>query len=56
MRYERYRRIENAEEQDEITARFAAAGEKWWIMLNELIKAASGDLSCTWADAEALLP
>lgn len=45
-----------AEEQDEITARFAAAGTKRWVMLDELIRAVDGDLSKTWAEAEDALP
>jgi hypothetical protein len=44
-----------AEEQDEITARFAAAGQKRWLMLDELTKAVHGDLSKTWAEAENAL-
>ncbi len=44
-----------AEEQDEITARFAAAGVKRHFMLDELIKAVNGDLTKTWAEAERAL-
>lgn len=44
-----------AEEQDEITARFAAAGERRWFMLQSLIKAVGGDMNRTWAEAERAL-
>lgn len=45
-----------AEQQEEITARFAAHGQKRREYLNRLTDAAAGDLSLTWQEAHGLLP
>lgn len=44
-----------AEQQEELTQRFVRHGAKRRAYLNDLIAAADGDLSVTWADAHALL-
>lgn len=47
---------EYAEQQREITERFAAHDEKRFAYLERLVEVASGDESMTWAAAAALLP
>lgn len=39
------------EQQEELTARFVAHGDKRRLYLNDLIRAAGGDLSATWQEA-----
>jgi hypothetical protein len=47
---------EYADEQDALTARFVAHGEKRREYLGQLIDAAGGDMSLTWEAASRLLP